>query len=40
MNETILNCEMAQDLIPLCSEGLCSDASRAAVEAHLQTCEN
>ena len=40
MNETILNCDMAQDLIPLCSEGLCSDASRAAVEAHLQTCEN
>ncbi len=40
MNETILNCDMTQDLIPLYSEGLCSDATRDAVAAHLQSCEN
>lgn len=33
-----LPCEMIQDLLPLYEEGLCSPASCAAVEAHLQEC--
>lgn len=33
-----LPCEIIQDLLPLYEEGLCSPASCAAVEAHLQEC--
>ncbi len=32
------NCELIQDLLPLYAEGLCSPASRAAVEEHLDEC--
>ena len=39
MKTNELTCEMIQDLIPLCSEGLCSEDSKAAVEAHIQACE-
>lgn len=31
--------EIVMDLLPLYHDGVCSDASRAAVEAHLQSCE-
>ena len=31
--------EIVMDLLPLYHDGVCSNASRAAVEAHLQTCE-
>ncbi len=34
------NCEMIRDLIPLYSEGLCSDMSRQIVEEHTETCES
>ena len=34
-----MKCEIIKDLIPLCSEGLCSDESRQAVEEHIKTCE-
>lgn len=34
-----MKCEIIKDLIPLCSEGLCSDESRQAVEEHIRTCE-
>lgn len=33
-----LPCEIVQDLLPLYEENLCSPASRAAVEEHLQEC--
>lgn len=33
-----LDCELIQDLLPMYEEGLCSPASRQAVEAHLQEC--
>lgn len=33
------NCELIQDLLPLYDEGLCSPASRRAVEEHLSECE-
>ena len=39
MKTNKLTCEMIQDLIPLCSENLCSEDSKAAVEAHIQECE-
>lgn len=32
------NCELIQDLLPLYAEGLCSGASRQAVEEHLSEC--
>ncbi|MBQ7099312.1 MAG: zf-HC2 domain-containing protein [Oscillospiraceae bacterium] len=35
-----LDCELIQDLLPLYAEGLCSPASRRAVEAHLSECEH
>lgn len=35
-----MKCEIIKDLIPLCSEGLCSDESRIAVEEHIKTCES
>jgi len=31
--------EIVQDLLPLYHDGVCSEASRAAVEEHLRTCE-
>lgn len=31
--------EIVMDLLPLYHDGVCSDASRAAVEEHLKTCE-
>lgn len=33
-----LNCEIVQDLLPLYDDGLCSPASREAVEGHLRCC--
>lgn len=39
MNEK-LNCEIIRDLMPLCSEGLCSEESRKLVESHISTCED
>lgn len=33
------DCELIQDLLPLYEEGLCSPASRRAVEEHLHLCE-
>jgi len=35
-----INCEMTRDLLPLYEDGVCSDSSRAAVEAHLSQCES
>lgn len=35
-----INCEIVQDLLPLYEEGLCSESSRKAVEAHLKECPN
>ena len=35
-----LDCELIQDLLPLYAEGLCSPASRRAVEEHLSDCED
>ena len=35
-----MNCDMIKDLIPLCSEGLCSDESKSAIEEHIKTCES
>ena len=34
------DCELIQDLIPLYEEGLCSNATRQAVEIHFQECEH
>lgn len=39
MNEKI-SCEVIVDLLPLCSENLCSEESRKLIEAHVRTCEN
>lgn len=39
MNSQNETCGIIEDLIPLYAENLCSDESRAAVEAHLQHCE-
>lgn len=33
-----LPCEMVRDLLPMYEEGMCSPASRAAVEEHLRDC--
>lgn len=35
-----LSCEIVQDLLPLYEDGVCSQASREAVEAHLRQCES
>lgn len=35
-----INCEMAQDLLPLYEDGVCSETSKAAVEEHLSECES
>lgn len=34
-----MKCEMAKDLITLYVEGMCSEASKSELEAHLQECE-
>lgn len=34
-----LSCNVAQDLLPLYHDGVCSDESRTLVEAHLEGCE-
>lgn len=35
-----INCEMARDLLPLYEDGICSETSKAAVESHLNECED
>lgn len=40
MKQNEYTCAMIADLIPLCAESLCSPESRAAVEAHIETCEH
>ncbi len=35
-----MNCKIVQDLLPLYHDGVCSEESRAAVEAHLAGCES
>ncbi len=40
MDKNTINCELVKDLIPLYSEGLCSETSRAAVESHIAECDN
>lgn len=34
-----LSCEIVQDLLPLYCDGVCSEESRQAVEAHLEGCD-
>lgn len=34
------NCEVIQDLLPLYQDNICSDASKAAVEEHLNECSS
>lgn len=34
-----MTCEVIRDLLPLCADGVASQASRAAVEEHIRTCE-
>ncbi len=40
MDKNTINCEIVKDLIPLYSEGLCSETGRAAVESHIAECES
>lgn len=40
MDNNAINCEIVKDLIPLYSEGLCSETGRAAVESHIAGCES
>ena len=40
MKQNEYTCAMIADLIPLCAESLCSPESRAAVEAHIESCEH
>ena len=40
MKNTNYTCEMIEDLIPLAAEGICSEESRKAVEAHIAQCES
>ncbi len=35
-----MNCDIIKDLIPLCSEGLCSEESENQIKEHIQSCEN
>lgn len=37
---TNLPCDVIRDLLPLYVDGVCSEESRAAVEAHLESCES
>ena len=34
-----MTCEVIRDLLPLCADGVASQESRAAVEEHIQTCD-
>ena len=34
-----MTCDVIRDLMPLCADGVASEDSRAAVEAHIRTCE-
>lgn len=34
-----ISCKMAEDLMPLYLDGICSEDSRTALEEHLETCE-
>ena len=38
MNEEKLSCKVIEDLIPLYCEGLCSEETRALVDAHIKDC--
>jgi len=40
MDKNTMDCEVVKDLIPLYSEGLCSEISRAAVESHIEGCDS
>lgn len=40
MDNNRINCEVVKDLIPLYSEGLCSETGRAAVKEHIEGCES
>lgn len=40
MDNNQMNCEVVKDLIPLYSEGLCSETGRADVKQHIKGCEN
>ncbi|MBQ8508376.1 MAG: zf-HC2 domain-containing protein [Clostridia bacterium] len=40
MKEIDCGCDVIRDLLPLYVDGVCSDASRALVEAHLVECED
>ena len=33
-----MTCEVIRDLLPLCADGVASEESRAAVKAHIRTC--
>lgn len=35
-----MKCEIIKDLIPLCSEGLCSEESENEIKEHIKNCEN
>ena len=35
-----MKCEIIRDLIPLWSEGLCSEESSREVREHIETCES
>ena len=35
----MISCDVIRDLLPLCADGVASEESRAAVEAHICTCE-
>ena len=39
MKKPDLNCKVIEDLIPLYCEGLCSDETRALVDAHIKDCD-
>ena len=39
MNENLYPCRIIEDLIPLYCEGLCSDETKSAVEAHIKDCD-
>lgn len=35
-----MNCDIIKDLIPLCSEGLCSEESEKEIQEHIKGCES
>lgn len=34
-----MNCNIIEDMIPLCKEGLCNDETKAMVDEHIRECE-